>query len=140
MLLIIRFFCRFSVRLAETSPLSVFIHADQVDAIIPQLFYNESGRLLCNKSTALEFTNSPLSTVNLSKYFLTNISVYNIPCAPAGRYDILVASKSNVEINVNNSQQKPFLAQKLQQYVQTSRIRYENRIHKRQVLLKWEKR
>ena len=78
--------------------------------------------------------------MNLSKYFLTNVSVYNIPCAPIGQYDILVASKANAQINVNVSQQKPFLAQKLLQYVQTSRIRYENRIHKQQVIFKWDKR
>lgn len=78
--------------------------------------------------------------VNLSKYFLTNVSVYNIPCAPIGQYDVLVASKGNAQVNVNVSQQKPFLAQKLVQYVQTSRIRYENRVHKRQVVFKWDKR
>lgn len=78
--------------------------------------------------------------MNLSKYFYTNTSVYNIPCAPAGRYDVLIASKGDAQVNVNISQQKPFLAQKLLQYVQTSRIRFENRIHKRQALFKWDKR
>lgn len=78
--------------------------------------------------------------MNLSKYFFTNTSVYNIPCAPAGRYDVLIASKGDAQVNVNISQQKPFLAQKLLQYVQTSRIRFENRIHKRQALFKWDKR
>lgn len=68
------------------------------------------------------------------------MSVYTIPCAPSGQYDILVTSKGSAQINVNISQQKPFLAQKLLKYVQTSRIRYENRIHKRQVILKWDKR
>lgn len=66
--------------------------------------------------------------------------MYNIPCAPAGRYDVLIAFKGDAQVNVNISQQKPFLAQKLLQYVQTSRIRFENRIHKRQALFKWDKR
>lgn len=78
--------------------------------------------------------------MNLSKYFLNNISIYNIPCAAVGRYDLLVASEANAEINVNISKQKPFLARKLSQYVQTSRIRYENRIQKRQTLFRWDKR
>ncbi|XP_031616946.1 uncharacterized protein LOC116336893 isoform X2 [Contarinia nasturtii] len=110
---------RFSVHLDQTSPLIIAIHIDQVGVIVPQLFYNES--------------------VNLSKYFLANASIYNIPCAPSGRYDVLVASKGSVQINVNISQQKPFLAQKLLQYVQTSRIRHENHIHKRQTIFKWDK-
>lgn len=78
--------------------------------------------------------------MNLSKYFLANVSLYNIPCAPNGQYDLLVSSKDNVQINVNVSQQRPFLAQKLLEYVQTSQIRYENRIHKRQAIFKWDKR
>lgn len=78
--------------------------------------------------------------MNLSKYFLNNVSIYNIPCASVGQYDLLVTSKANAQINVNISEQKPFLAQRLLQYVQTSRIRYENRIHKRQTLFKWDKR
>lgn len=78
--------------------------------------------------------------VNLSKYLARNTTIMSIPCAPAGQYDIIVATASNIQLKLNVTQQKPFLAQKLLQYVQTSRIRYENRLHKRQVLFKWDKR
>lgn len=116
--------------------------------IVPQLFYNESSNWTFKHFTKNLFkieilwlsSLSFVSEVNLSKFFLNNVSVYNIPCAPVGQYDVLVASRGNAQINVNISQQKPFLAQKLLQYVQTSRIRYENRIHKRQTIFKWDKR
>lgn len=88
----------------------------------------------------IKINSSFFFSVNFSKYFLRNVSIYDIPCAPAGRYDVLVSSKVNAQINVNVSQQKPFLAQKLLQYVQTSRIRYENRIHRNQTIFKWNKR
>lgn len=78
--------------------------------------------------------------MNLSKYFTNNASVYNIPCAPIGQYDLLVASKGNVQINVNVSQQLPFLAGKLKNFVRPSRIRFENRVHKQQTLFKWNRR
>lgn len=78
--------------------------------------------------------------VNLSMYFPRNTTIYNIPCAPIGQYDMLVTSKANVQINVNVSQQVPFLARKLGRYARASRIRYEKRVHKAQVILKWDKR
>lgn len=38
------FFCRFSMMLDETTPLTIAIQADRGGVFIPQLFYNESSK------------------------------------------------------------------------------------------------
>lgn len=79
-------------------------------------------------------------SVNLSKYFATDTSKITIPCAPRGQYDVLLRSRGSAKrANLVYSTMQPN-QQTFSHYVQSSRIRYENRLQKRQVLLQWEKR
>lgn len=78
--------------------------------------------------------------MNLSKYFVTDTSKISIPCAPIGQYDILLRTRSNAKrVKLFYSLTHPN-RQAFSHYVHSSRIRYENRLQKRQVLLQWDKR
>lgn len=128
------------IRLDNVAPLTItFLSGQSNDT---QMYFNETGQLnYCAKEKRRSFLYIyHLFAVNLSKYLATDTSKITIPCAPIGRYDILLRTKGSPKrFSLLYTLKQPN-RQAFSHYMQPSRIRYENRLQKRQMMLQWDKR
>lgn len=137
--LLLSWFRSFSLELAESSPLTIKIFSARPKCI--QLMFNKTGKAH-HSIENIELNRNYLFVfpVNLSKYLLNeNAKLFTIACAMRGNYDVFVRSNQNVRFNIVYSV-KSAKSRQLTRFVQISRIRYEKRLQKKQLLLQWDKR